>query len=122
MRKLVSLTVLVGMLSVMMVPTALAVPGETTTCQQGADNTRVGPWEEWDAADVEELLRDLAADRPDITEQMILARLAAIMGFNDHNGDGLLCVMVHYLPNDASGTDTWWSLQDNHYDPPQANG
>ena len=82
-------------------------------------NDRVGPWAEWTEGDVEALLRELAADRPEIGVEQIQARLAAIMGFNDHNGDGLLCVMVHRLPNDASGTDKWWSLRDNHYDPPQ---
>ena len=116
MRKLIAPAVVVALVAVM-APSALAVPGDSTTCQQGADNERVGAWEEWSTTDVEAFLRDLAADRPWITEEMIQARLAEIMGFNDHNGDGKLCVMVQYHPNDASGTDTVWTLLDNHYDP-----
>ena len=120
MKRFIALAVTIGLLSVLMAQAAVAVPGETTTCQQGGDNDRVGAWEEWSEDDVEAFLREGAEDMPWITEEMILARTAEIMGFNDHNDDGYLCVMAHYLPNDASGADKWLNLQDNHYDPPQS--
>jgi len=119
MKRTLTTLALVATMLVVAAPAAFATGGppleEGTTCQQGADNLFVGAWEEWDKDRVIELLLFL---RPETDP---IPRATAIMDFNDHNSDGLLCVQVHNLPNDASGTDTWWSLQDNHYDAPQSN-
>jgi hypothetical protein len=113
MRKPIALAVAVGLLWVMMAHAALAVPGETTTCQPGSDEGRSSSWEEieWAAA----LAAFIHPDDP-----TFLSRAEAIVAFNDHNGDGSVCVMTQYLPNANSGSDTWYQIEDNHYDPPQA--
>ncbi|MDP8904080.1 MAG: hypothetical protein M3N29_01975 [Chloroflexota bacterium] len=39
---------------------------------------------------------------------------AAVFEAGDRNHDGLLCVLVQTLPNDASGSDTWFVSKDNN--------
>lgn len=42
------------------------------------------------------------------------AEAALIFAKEDKNNDGNLCVMVQVLPNDASGSDTWFVSHDNN--------
>ena len=123
MKRTITTLALAASMMLLAIPAALAKGGppleEGTTCQQGADNDFVGAWDEWDKDAVIGMLLSIRPETDPFPNAT--ARATAIMNFNDHNSDGLLCVQVHNLPNDASGTDTWWSLQDNHYDPPQSN-
>jgi hypothetical protein len=49
------------------------------------------------------------------------AEAALIFAKEDKNNDGRLCVMVQVLPNDASGSDTWFVPHDNNAREKQAS-
>lgn len=117
LRRLFSLTVVVGLLSVMMAQIALAAPPEdviedeglVATCGKGsADSPHQS---EWELLDVERLTELYGG-----TEG---ARAAAERTFAkcDHNRDDLACTKTQNLPNDSSGSDTWFLSEDNHYAP-----
>jgi hypothetical protein len=42
------------------------------------------------------------------------AEAAVIFATEDRNQDDLLCVMKQILPNDSSGSDTWYVSHDNN--------
>jgi hypothetical protein len=114
MRRLFAISTVIGLMTIVLAQAAAATPGDTTTCQAGSDSGRATAWVEIDGA--EELADFIHPDDP-----AFLPRAMAIIAFNDHNRDGKVCVMTQYLPNANSGSDTWFQIEDNHYDPPQRN-
>ncbi len=69
-----------------------------------AGNSTIGSWVLMDEEDLAAGL-DAAGFNPD--------EAAEIFAKEDKNGDGLLCVMTQVLPNDSSGSDTWFVSHDN---------
>jgi hypothetical protein len=41
------------------------------------------------------------------------AQAAGEFARHDRNADGLVCTITQVLPNDASGSDTWFVSRDN---------
>jgi hypothetical protein len=71
----------------------------------GAGSSTIGSW---DLMDEEALAAATAASGFDP------GIVADIFAKEDRNGDGFLCVMTQILPNDASGSDTWFVSHDNN--------
>jgi hypothetical protein len=107
MRRLTLATALGALITVMFASAALAASPHRG-CSVGpvdAGNSTIGSWELMDEATFAEAIEDSGFD-PSLA--------AAIFETEDRNGDGLLCVMTQVLPNDASGSDTWFVSHDNN--------
>lgn len=103
------LSVVLGLLfTAAFAPGALAAP-PNRACgvgPDGAGNSTIGEWQLWDEATLAAGLADHFG---------LPAQVAAdVFDAEDKNNDGLLCVLVQVLPNDASGSDTWFVSHDNN--------
>lgn len=123
MRKLLSLTVLVMLMSVMTIQVALAAPPEeviedqglVSTCQKGADNARVGQWEHTTLEELTAMYRDIAPEW--VTDDQVAAAATATFDFCNHNRDEFVCSMTQLHPNGAPGYGVTILSLDNHYSP-----
>jgi len=82
-----------------------------TGCQPGADNDIM---EGWRLLSLEEFAQFLVDEFDYPSYEIALERAQTTYAFCDHNGDNYVCATVQNLPNDASGSDHWWLVEDNH--------
>lgn len=85
----------------------LAVGRPTAGCPVGPADTgtaTIAAWEAWDSATFAAALEDAGFSSADA---------GAVYDKEDKNDDGILCVEVQELPNDASGSDIWFVSKDN---------
>ncbi len=80
-------------------------------CQPGADNDNI---EGWRLLSLEEFAEFLVEEFDYPSYEVALERAQKTYAFCDHNGDNYTCAMVQNLPNDASGSNHWWLVEDNH--------
>ena len=107
MRRLTLAIALGALVTVMFAGTAWAASPHRG-CSVGpvnAGNSTIGAWELMDETTLAAATEASGFD-PEI--------VADIFAKEDRNGDGLLCVMTQVLPNDASGSDTWFVSHDNN--------
>ena len=71
----------------------------------GVGGTTIGGWEFMDEAALADAIEASGFDP---------AEASLIFAKQEKNDDGTLCVMVQVLPNDASGSDTWFVSHDNN--------
>ena len=71
----------------------------------GAGGSSIAGWEFIDEADLADAVEAAGFDP---------AEVSLVFAKEDRNEDGTLCVMVQTLPNDASGSDTWFVTKDNN--------
>ncbi len=107
MRRLIAILVVVGIVMVVLATGALAA-SPYAGCSVGPSGTggsTIGGWELWDEATLGDAQVAAGFD---------LEGYSAEFDKQDNNNDGTLCVMVQVLPNDASGSDTWFVTHDNN--------
>ena len=105
MRLLPRSLVLVGVLMVGTATAALAAPPHSG-CPMGPSRggSTIGSWEPMTLGMLEKAIADTGGDP---------AQAAGEFALHDRNGDGVVCTMTQILPNDASGSDTWFVSRDN---------
>ncbi len=105
MRLLRRSLVLVGVLTVGTATMALAAPPHGG-CPVGpsSGNSTIGPWE---LMTVEMLATAIAETGGDP------AQAEGLFPKTNRNGDQFVCTMTQILPNDASGSDTYFVIRDN---------
>ena len=107
MRRLIAILVVVGLIMVVLATGALAA-SPYAGCPVGPSGTggsTIGGWELWDEVTTADAL---------VAGGLDPAEASLVFEEVDKNNDGLLCVMVQVLPNDASGFDTWFVYHDNN--------
>lgn len=80
-------------------------------CRPGSDNQHNGPWT---LMDKEAYVQRILVVFPGAPEDLVNLAADATWDFCDHNDDGFACVKEQTLPNDASGSGTYWITLDNH--------
>ena len=107
MRRLTSMLALVALMTTLFAGAALGAPphGGCPVGPVNAGNSTIGAWERMDEESFADAIEDSGFD-PALAE--------AVFETEDRNRDGFLCVMIQTLPNDASGSDTWFVSHDNN--------
>jgi len=107
MRQATAILALATLVVVISSASALASPPHTG-CPVGPSDTgtaTIGPWEQWNEPTLAAAMAAAGGDPADAV---------GIFAKNDRNRDGLLCVMTQVLPNDASGSTTFFVPRDNN--------
>ena len=106
-RRLFVLVVMVCLLALVIAPAAWA-DFPWRGCPVGPQDeggSTIGEWHLWTEVTFAEELEAAGFDPEDA---------AAVFAKENKNRDAYLCVMTQNLPNDASGSDTWFVSHDNN--------
>ena len=105
MRLLPRGLVLAGVLTLGTVTAVLAAPPHDG-CPIGSSRggSTIGQWERMTKPMLEVAIAETGGDP---------AQAEGEFALHDRNGDGVLCTITQVLPNDASGSETWFVSRDN---------
>lgn len=107
MGRVYAILVVVALIVVMTATGAIAASpyAGCSVGPSGSGGSTISGWELMDEATLADAIEASGFDP---------AEASLIFAKEDKNDDGLLCVMVQVLPNDASGSDTWFVPHDNN--------
>ncbi|HSL26010.1 MAG TPA: hypothetical protein VLA54_06965 [Acidimicrobiia bacterium] len=106
MRRVSAVLALVSLAMILMA-TGVSAESPYAGCPvgPGEGGSTIGSWQLLDEATVADELEAAGFDP---------AEAALVFAKEDKNADGWLCVMTQLLPNEASGSDTWFVSHDNN--------